>query len=40
MKELGVPDLVVVEGEAKKVLGVIADFDIIQDVIAEGKYSK
>jgi len=40
MKELGVPDLVVVEGEAKKVLGVIADFDIIQDVIAEGKDSK
>ncbi len=37
MKEIGVPDLVVVEGEAKKVLGVIADFDIIQDVIAEGK---
>jgi CBS domain-containing protein len=40
MKEIGVPDLVVVEGEAKKVLGVIADFDIIQDVIAEGKDSK
>ena len=40
MKELGVPDLVVVEGEAKKVLGVIADFDIIQNVIAEGKDSK
>jgi len=40
MKELGVPDLVVVEGEAKKVLGVIADFDIIQGVIAEGKDSK
>ena len=40
MKEIGVPDLVVVEGEAKKVLGVIADFDIIQNVIAEGKDSK
>ena len=40
MKELGVPDLVVVEGEAKRVLGVIADFDIIQGVIAEGKDSK
>jgi len=40
MKELGVPDLVVVEGDAKKVLGVIADIDIIQDVIAEGKDSK
>ncbi|MHA1914682.1 MAG: CBS domain-containing protein [Promethearchaeota archaeon] len=36
MKELGVPDLVVVEGEAKKVLGVIADFDIVQNVVAEG----
>jgi len=36
MKELGVPDLVVVEGEAEKVLGVIADFDIVQNVVAEG----
>ena len=36
MKELGVPDLVVVEGEAQKVLGVIADFDIVQNVVAEG----
>ena len=40
MKELGVPDLVVVEGEAKKVLGVIADFDIVQNIVAEGKDSK
>jgi CBS domain-containing protein len=40
MKELGVPDLVVVEGETKKVLGVIADFDIIQNIVAEGKDSK
>ncbi len=39
MKELGVPDLVVVEGETKKVLGVIADFDIVQNVVAEGKNS-
>jgi CBS domain-containing protein len=37
MKELGVPDLVVVEGENQKVLGVIADFDIIQNTVAEGK---
>jgi CBS domain-containing protein len=40
MKELGVPDLVVVEGEAQKVLGVIADFDIVQNVIAEGNDCK
>ena len=40
MKELGVPDLVVVEGEGQKVLGVIADFDIVQDVVAEGGDSK
>ncbi|MFX1502868.1 MAG: cyclic nucleotide-binding/CBS domain-containing protein [Promethearchaeota archaeon] len=37
MKELGVPDLVVVEGENQKVLGVIADFDIVQNAVAEGK---
>ena len=40
MKELGVPDLVVVEGEAKKVLGVIADIDIVQNVVAEGNDAK
>ena len=40
MKELGVPDLVVVEGEAQKVLGVIADFDIVQNVVAEGNDCK
>jgi len=38
MKELGVPDLVVIEGE--KVLGVIADFDIVQNIVAEGSDSK
>jgi CBS domain-containing protein len=38
MKELGVPDLVVIEGE--KVLGVIADIDIVQNVVAEGKDCK
>lgn len=37
MKELGVPDLVVVEGENQKVLGVIADFDIVQNAVAEGR---
>lgn len=40
MKELGVPDLVVVEGESQKVLGVIADFDIVQNVVAEGNDAK
>jgi CBS domain-containing protein len=40
MKELGVPDLVVVEGEKQKVLGVIADFDIVQNIVAQGKDSK
>ncbi|MFX0057861.1 MAG: CBS domain-containing protein [Candidatus Hodarchaeota archaeon] len=38
MKEIGVPDLVVIEGE--KVLGVIADFDIVQNVVSEGKDGK
>ncbi|MFX1587536.1 MAG: CBS domain-containing protein [Promethearchaeota archaeon] len=37
MKELGVPDLVVVEKDTEKVLGVIADFDIVQNVVSEGK---
>ena len=32
MKELGVPDLVVVDNE--KVLGVIADIDIVQNIVA------
>ncbi len=36
MKELGVPDLVVVEEGSDNVLGVIADFDIVQNVVAEG----
>ena len=36
MKELGVPDLVVMENNREKVLGVIADFDIIQNIVAEG----
>jgi len=40
MKELGVPDLVVVEGETQKVIGVIADFDIVKNVVAEGSDSK
>jgi len=37
MKEIGIPDLVVVEGKEEKVLGVIADFDIVQNVVAEGR---
>ncbi|MFX1567825.1 MAG: cyclic nucleotide-binding/CBS domain-containing protein [Promethearchaeota archaeon] len=40
MKELGVPDLVVVKGEEQKVLGIIADFDIVQNVVAEGTNTK
>jgi CBS domain-containing protein len=40
MKELGVPDLVVVEEESQKVLGVIADFDIVKNDVAEGKDTK
>ena len=36
MKELGVPDLVVVEEGTEKILGVIADFDIVQNVVAKG----
>ena len=38
MKELGVPDLVVIQDE--KVLGVIADIDIVQNIVAEGKDPK
>ncbi|MHA2287645.1 MAG: CBS domain-containing protein [Promethearchaeota archaeon] len=38
MKEIGVPDLVVIDGE--KVLGVIADIDIVQNIVAEGSDSK
>ncbi len=40
MKELGVPDLVVVEEKSEKILGVIADFDIIQNVVAKGSDPK
>ncbi len=40
MKELGVPDLVVIEEKSEKVLGVIADFDIIQNVVAKGSDPK
>ncbi|NVM38019.1 MAG: CBS domain-containing protein [Candidatus Lokiarchaeota archaeon] len=40
MKELGVPDLVVIKGEKEKVVGVIADFDIVQNVVAVGTDSK
>lgn len=36
MKEAGIPDLVVVTEENQKVLGVIADFDIVTGIVAEG----
>lgn len=35
MKEIGIPDLVVIEKDSEKVLGVIGDYDIVQDVVAE-----
>ncbi len=37
MKEVGVPDLVVLNKDDGKVLGVIADFDIVHEVVAKGK---
>src|SRR4030042_910886 len=37
MKEKGVPDLVVLDNDHQKVLGVIADFDIVQQIVAAGK---
>jgi CBS domain-containing protein len=37
MKELGVPDLVVLDEKSNKILGVIGDFDIVQNIVAEGK---
>jgi len=40
IKEISVPDLVVIDKESKKVLGVIADYDIVQNVVAEGKDPK
>jgi CBS domain-containing protein len=36
MKEIGIPDLVVIEKGSENVLGVIADFDIVQNAVAEG----
>jgi CBS domain-containing protein len=40
MKELGVPDLVVIKEEKQKVIGVIADFDIVQNIVSEGMDAK
>ena len=40
IKELGVPDLVVIDKESKKVLGVICDYDIVLNIIAEEKDPK
>ncbi len=37
MKEAGVPDLVILDNENQKVIGVISENNIIQDIIAEGK---
>ncbi|HME55695.1 MAG TPA: CBS domain-containing protein [Candidatus Lokiarchaeia archaeon] len=37
MKEAGVPDLVVLNPDDGSVLGVIADFDIVHEIVAEGK---
>jgi CBS domain-containing protein len=37
MKEKTVPDLVVLDNTTKKVLGVVADFDIVHDIVATGK---
>ncbi len=39
MKELNVPDLVVLD-DKDNVLGVVGDFDIVREVIAEGKNAK
>ena len=40
MKEIGVPDLVVIEEKTQEVLGVIADFDIVKNDVAEGTDTK
>ena len=40
MKQIGVPDLVVIEKGTSKVMGVVADFDIVQNIVAEGKDPK
>ncbi|MBN1802092.1 MAG: CBS domain-containing protein [Candidatus Lokiarchaeota archaeon] len=40
MKKIGIPDLVVLEKGSGKVLGMIADFDIVQNVVAEGENPK
>lgn len=37
MKELGIPDLVVVDSADENILGVVADFDIVTGLVAEGK---
>ncbi len=36
MKEMDVPDLVIIEDGSEKVMGVIADFDIVQNIVADG----
>jgi CBS domain-containing protein len=37
MKEVGVPDLVVLNKDDGGILGVIADFDIVHEIVAKGK---
>ncbi|MHA1585120.1 MAG: CBS domain-containing protein [Promethearchaeota archaeon] len=37
MKEINIPDLVVIDNESKAILGVVGDFDIVQNIVAEGK---
>ncbi|HMF34228.1 MAG TPA: CBS domain-containing protein [Candidatus Lokiarchaeia archaeon] len=37
MKEAGVPDLVILDGDEQAVVGIIADFDIVHEIVAEGK---
>lgn len=40
MKEINIPDLVVIEKDTEKVLGIIDDFDIVQNVVALGEDPK
>jgi CBS domain-containing protein len=40
MRDEAIPDLVVLEKVTHKVLGVIADFDIVENIVAEGKDPK
>lgn len=37
MRQKGIPDLVVIDPNSEEVLGVIGDFDIVQNIVAENK---